>query len=260
MSIRTLIIDDEPPARRSIWRFLKSHPEFEVVAECGDGESAVATIIGMRPDLVFLDVQLPELDGVEVVRQVGAERMPATIFVTAYDRYALQAFDAEAVDYLLKPVGRERFTRALDRARSRIFERPNRDAGNRLAALLQQMETQENYAERLPIPANGRIQFVKTIEIDWIAADGNYARLYAGGGQFEVRETLANLERRLNPRDFARIHRSTIVNIHRIREIQPWFHGYHLVLLQTGQKLRMSRYQHETAERLGFGGKHQFVS
>lgn len=251
MKIHTMIVDDEPPARRSIWRFLNGNPEVEVVAECGDGESAAAAILSKKPELVFLDVQMPEMDGFEVVRQVGAERMPATIFVTAYDRYAVKAFEANAVDYLLKPVGRERFARALDRARARIAERPNRDAAERFLTLLDQMKAQDEYTDRLPVAANGRIQFVKTKEIDWIEADGNYVRLHVGPGMHEVRETLANIERKLNPRDFARIHRSTIVNIHRIKEIQPWFHGYHLVVLESGQRFRMSRYQHAAAERLG---------
>jgi len=251
MKIHALIVDDEPPARRSIWRFLNDNPEVEVVAECGDGESAVTAIRSTKPDLVFLDVQMPEMDGLEVARQVGAERMPATIFVTAYDRYAIDAFDANAVDYLLKPIARERFARALDRARARIAERPNRDAAERLITMLGQMKAQDEYAERLPVTTNGRIQFVKTKEIDWIEADGNYARLHVGPGMHEVRETLANLERRLNPRDFVRIHRSTIVNIHRVKEIQPWLHGYHLVVLESGQRFRMSRYQYAAAERLG---------
>jgi two-component system LytT family response regulator len=251
MKIRALIIDDEPPARRCIWRFLKGNPEVEVVAECGDGESAVTAILSMKPDLVFLDVQMPEMDGFEVVRQVGAERMPVTIFVTAYDRYALKAFDANAVDYLLKPVGKERFERALARARERIAARPNRDTAERLIALLSQMKAQDGYAERLPVAGNGRILLVKTREIDWIEADGNYARLHVGASNHVIRETLTSLERKLNPRDFVRIHRSAIVNIHRVKEIHPWFHGYHLVILENGQKLRMSRYQLAVAERLG---------
>ena len=253
MTIRALIIDDEPPARRSIARFLNGNPEVEVVGESGDGESAVKAIRSLKPDLAFLDVQMPEMDGLEVVRQVGTERMPATIFVTAYDRYAIDAFDANAVDYLLKPFGRERFTRALHRARARIEERPNRDAAERLIKLLGQMKVTDEYAERLPVITSGRIQFVKTGEIDWIEADGNYARLHVGPSTYEVRETLVRLERKLNPRDFARIHRSTIVNIHHIKEIQPWFHGYHLVVLECGQRIRMSRYQHAAAERLGLG-------
>jgi two-component system, LytTR family, response regulator len=251
MKIRTLIIDDEPLARRCVWRFLKNDPQVEVVGECGDGESAVNTILHENPDLVFLDVQMPEMDGFEVVRQVGAGKMPTTIFVTAYDRYALRAFDADAADYLLKPIGPERFARALARAKERIAERPNRDAAERFAALVGRIMTQNEYAECLPVEKDGRILFVKTREIDWVKGDGNYARLHVGARHYVIRETLTSLERKLNPRDFLRIHRSTIVNVHRIKEIHPWFRGYHLVLLENGQELRMSRYQREVAKRLG---------
>src|SRR5205814_6616545 len=243
MKIRALIVDDEPLARRSIGRFLKSDLEVQVVAECGDGESAVKTILAEKPGLVFLDVQMPEVDGFEVVRQVGADKMPVTILVTAYDRYALRAFDANAVDYLLKPVGQERFARALARAKERIAEKPNREATERLTALLGRIAARDETLERLAVAENGRILFVKTSEIDWIEADGNYARLHAGARKYQIRGTLSNLERKLNPRHFLRIHRSTIVNVHRIKEIHPWFHGYHVVLLENGQELRMSRYQ-----------------
>ncbi len=251
MRIRVLIVDDEPPARRAVARLLEREPQVEVVGQCGDGESAVNAILHENPDLVFLDVQLPEMDGFEVASEVGARRMPTTIFVTAYDRYALRAFDTEAIDYLLKPIGRERFARALARAKQRIAERPNRAAAERLAALLDHVTTQDRYRERLPVAEHGRILFVKTSEIDWVEADGNYSRLHVGARHHQIRETLTNLENKLNPRDFLRIHRSTIVNVHRIKEIQPWFHGYHVVLLANGQELRMSRYQKDVAKRLG---------
>jgi two-component system, LytTR family, response regulator len=251
MKVRALIIDDEPLARRTVWRFLKNHGEVEVAGECGDGEAAVNAILRENPDLVFLDVQMPEMDGFEVVRHVGATRMPATIFVTAYDRYALRAFDANAVDYLLKPIEAERFGRALARAQERIVERPGGGAAERLTALLGRMAAQNEYYERLPVAENGRILFVKTGEIDWVEADGNYSRLHVGTRHHEIRETLTSLEHKLNPHDFVRIHRSTIVNVHRIKEIHPWFHGYHVVLLENGRELRMSRYQKDVARRLG---------
>jgi two-component system, LytTR family, response regulator len=249
--IRALIIDDEPLARRAVWRLLKNQPKVDVVGECGDGGSAVSAILHENPDLVFLDVQMPEMDGFEVVRHVGATRMPATIFVTAYDRYALKAFDANAVDYLLKPIEAGRFARALTRARERIAERPGGDSAERLATLLDRMTAQNHYAERLPVAENGRILFVKAREIDWVEAEGNYARLHVGAYQHEIRETLTSLEHKLDPRDFVRIHRSTIVNVHRIKEIHPWFNGYHVVLLENGRELRMSRYQKDVAKRLG---------
>ncbi len=254
MKLRALIVDDEPLARRGLLRFLKDDPEIEVLAQCGDGQSAVAAILGKRPDLLFLDVQMPEMDGFEVVRRIGAEKMPATIFVTAYERYALRAFEASAIDYLLKPVGKARFEKALARAKERIAEKANRDAAQHIITMLARFKAQEVYLERLPVSENGRILLVKTKDIDWIEANGNYARLHVTGRTHEIHETLSALEQKLDPHDFLRIHRSTIVNVHLIKEIQPWFHGYHLVLLQNGQELRMSRYQNEIAKRLGLLG------
>jgi two-component system, LytTR family, response regulator len=251
MKIRALIVDDEPLGRRGVLRFLRNDPEIEVVAQCSDGQAAVDAILARNPDLVFLDIQMPEMDGFEVVRRVGPQNMPVTIFVTAYDRYAVRAFDANAIDYLLKPVGQARFERALARAKERIAESSNEDVAERIVATLKQINRQDKYLDRLPVSENGRILFVKTKEIDWIEANGNYARLHVGARTHEIRETLNSLERKLDPRDFLRIHRSTVVNVHLIKEIQPWFHGYHLVLLQNGQELRMSRYQNEIAKRLG---------
>jgi two-component system LytT family response regulator len=216
----------------------------------GTPESAAISLTN-QPDLIFLDVQMPEMDGFAVAKAIGTERMPVTIFVTAYDRYALRAFDANAVDYLLKPFGKERFERALIRAKERIFGNLNCDEVRRVAASLGQIQIQQRGTERIAITENGRVHFVKARDIDWIGAEGNYARLHVGIREYELRETLTSLEGRLNPLDFLRIHRSTIVNVHRIKEIQRWFRGHHLILLENGQELRMSRYQPEIARRLG---------
>jgi len=251
MTIRAVIADDEPLARRGILRFLKNDSEVEVVAECSDGQSAVGAILAMKPDLVLLDVQMPEMDGFEVVRRVGPGKMPLTIFVTAFDRYAIRAFDANAIDYLLKPVGMGRFAKALARAKERIAEKSRHETAQRMIAALEEIKRHDEYLERLPVSQNGRILFVKAKEVDWIEANGNYALLHVGPRTHEIRETLTTLGRKLNPREFLRIHRSTIVNVHFIKEIQPWFHGYHVVLLRNGQELRMSRYQNDTARRLG---------
>ncbi len=251
MNIRALIVDDELLARQSIRRFLKHHPDVHVVDECGDGQSAAAAIVSHKPDLVFLDVQMPELDGFGVISRVGLEQMPATIFVTAYDQHALAAFDANALDYLLKPFGRARFDRALARARQRLTDLPDRHLLQRLLQTIENGSGDKNHIDRLPIAENGRIIFVKTREIQWIESAGNYARVHLSARNYDIRETLSNLEQKLDPKQFVRIHRSTIVNLHFVKEVHPWFNGYHLVLLEDGQELRMSRYQQQIAERLG---------
>ena len=256
MSIRALVVDDEPLARQSVRRFLKSHGDIEVVGECGDGQSAVEAILSQKPGLVFLDVQMPEMDGFAVVGRIGVEQMPCTIFVTAYDQYALRAFDANAVDYLLKPFARTRFERALARARERIAGNLDREAARRILRAMESAAGRGGHIDRLPVSENGRIVFVKTRDIQWIEAAGNYARLHAAGRSYEVRETLTSLEGKLDPAVFLRIHRSAMVNVSFVKEAHPWFHGYHPVLLESGQKLRMSRYQREVAERLGLGGRH----
>jgi two-component system LytT family response regulator len=251
MSIRALVVDDEPLGRRAIRRFLGKHVGVDVIGECGDGESAVRAIRERKPDLVFLDIQMPEMDGFQVLSELGANEMPITIFVTAYDRYALRAFDANAIDYLLKPVRKERFERALTRAKRRIAGELKPDEVQRILSGLERLVAAQTYQDRLAIPKNGRVSFVATKEIDWIEAEGNYVRLHVGDRDYEFRETLAAVEERLNPSEFLRIHRSTIVNIYRIKEIQAWFHGHHRVLLENGTELRMSRYQREIARKLG---------
>lgn len=254
MTLRALVIDDEPLARKALLRLLKNEPDINVIGQCSDGESAVETIRRTNPDLVFLDVQMPEMDGFRVVETIGASQMPVTIFVTAFDRYALDAFDANAVDYLLKPFAADRLARALRRARDRCTGRQDREAAQRLFSLLDRTRSQSDYAQRLPVSVRGRILFVSVADIDWIGAEGNYACLHASRKIYEVRETMQSLMDKLDPRDFVRIHRSTIVNVRRIREIRPWFQGSHIVQLNSGEELRMSRYQREAVERL-FGNR-----
>jgi two-component system, LytTR family, response regulator len=250
VTIRTLIVDDEPLARRRVRRLLTGAASVEVIGECGDGESAVAAIREQKPDLVFLDVQMPEMSGFDVVRCIGPDAMPTTVFVTAYDEYAIPAFDANAIDYLLKPIGKERFARALRRAKERIAGKLN-VADVRLALASVERAHANAYADRLTVLDDGRILLVSVDDITWLGVDGNYVQVHAGSRTFAIRETLGNLEAKLDPRHFARIHRSTIVNIRRIKEIQPWFHGHHIVILDTGEQLRMSRYQREAGQQLG---------
>jgi len=249
MSLRALIVDDEALARWALLRLLKRESDVSVVGQCGDGESAVETIRQTRPELVFLDIQMPEMDGFQVVEAVGVERMPVTVFVTAFDRYAIRAFDANAVDYLLKPFTPDRLSRALARARGRCLGRQDKETARRLFSLLDS-RLQSDYAQRLAVASGGRILFVSVADIEWIEAEGNYARLHVARHVYDVRETLQALTEKLDPREFIRIHRSTIVNIRRIREVQPWFRGSHIVLLHSGEELRMSRYQRGAVERL----------
>lgn len=249
MTLRALIVDDEALARTALVRLLKRERDVNLIGQCGDGESAVQAIRQTQPDIVFLDVQMPEMDGFQVVEAIGAEQMPVTIFVTAFDRYAIRAFDANAVDYLLKPFAADRLARALARARDRCLGRHDKEAAQRLFSLLDG-RLQSDYAQRLTVATGGRIVFVPVADIDWIEAEGNYARLHVSRKIYDVRETLQALMEKLDPREFIRIHRSTIVNARRIREVQPWFQGGHIVVLQSGEELRMSRYQRDAVERL----------
>lgn len=248
--IRALIVDDEPHARRSIRRFLEREDGIEILGECGDGESAVQAVRSKKPGLIFLDIQMPEMTGFEVIRKLG-NSMPVTVFVTAYDRYALRAFDTNAIDYLLKPFSRERFHRAVARAHERIAGTADVDQVRRLLASLDKTASSQQHVDRLSVCHDGRILLVNVDDIDWISASGNYAILNVADRHYETRETMTSLEARLNRRHFLRIHRSTIVNVRRIREIRPWFHGHHLVVLKTGVELRMSRYQKQVAKQLG---------
>jgi len=251
VTLRALVVDDEPLARRSIRRLLERRSDVDIVGECADGASAVMTIREQKPDVVFLDVQMPEMTGFDVIREIGPDAMPVTIFVTAYDQYALRAFDENATDYLLKPFRKVRFDRALQRAKERIAGTPNVSDLRALVARMDRDLAPPEYVDRLTVAENGRIFLIDVDEIDWIAASGNYALLHTLRRTYEIRQTLTELEAKLNPREFLRIHRSTIVNIRRIKEIQPWFRGHHVVILKNGQELRMSRYQREVAEKLG---------
>ena len=240
-TIRTLIIDDEPLARERIKRFLASERDIEPLGECADGREAVAAINMLKPDLVFLDIQIPELDGFGVLKAVGVEQMPAVIFVTAYDRYALRAFDVNALDYLLKPYNRERFRKALERARAQLSNGAKGELNDRLLSLLEYLKTEPKHLERLMIKSSGRVFFLRTEEIDWIEAEGNYLRLHAGRDRHLLRETMNRLASKLDPDKFLRIHRSTLVNIERIKELQPLFSGDYVVILRDGKQLTLSR-------------------
>lgn len=241
MKIRTLIVDDEPIARDRVRRMLREETDIEIVGECGNGAEAVAFINENAPDLIFLDIQMPEMNGFETMRSITAEKVPAIIFVTAYDRYALQAFDVHALDYLLKPFNQERFRRAVARAREQIEKSQNGKIDERLASLIADLKGGKKHLERLVIKSVGRVFFLRTDEVDWIEAAGNYAKLHVGRESHLIRETMNGLESKLNPDKFLRIHRSTLVNIDCIKELHPLFSGDYTVMLKNGVELTLSR-------------------
>jgi len=250
--MRALIADDEPLARERLRMLLAAEDWLEVVGECVDGVSAVAAIQKHRPDLVFLDVQMPGATGFEVIEAIGADKMPFVVFVTAFDHYAIKAFDVHAVDYLLKPFDRDRFTQALARARQQLEQRSGGELERRLLELVQDLKPQQHKLERFVIKSGGRVFFVRAEEIDWIEAAGNYVKLHVGTEAHLFRETMNALEARLNPDIFYRIHRSHIVNIERVRELQPWFNGEYVVFLKDGTRLTLSRgYREKLQEKMG---------
>jgi two-component system LytT family response regulator len=239
--IRAVIVDDEPLARRRIRRMLAHDAEVVVVGDCGNGEDAVAAIKDLNPNLLFLDVQMPEIDGFDVLESIDPTQMPFVIFVTAYDQYALRAFEVSAVDYLVKPFDRARFEKALKRAKSRLAIEHGSDFNQQTLALLEELKAKSNHIERLVIKSGGRAFFLKTEEIDWIEAEGKYVRLHAGKESYLLREAIGSMEAQLDPKKFPRIHRSSIVNIDRVRELQPWFHNEYRVVLNDGTILMLSR-------------------
>ena len=251
MTMRVLIVDDEAVARRRIRRLLAAEPDVLTVDECGDGASALDAMTDGNPDVVFLDVQMPELDGFEVIRALGPDGLPPIVFVTAHDRYAVRAFDVHAVDYLLKPFTRERFRRALGRVRE-AARRTNRDLA--VAALIEDLRAGRRYAARVPVRIDDRFVLIELRHVDWIEAADNYVQLHAGSREYLVRETLSALELRLDPQRFVRIHRSTIVRIDAVTELRPASHGDFEVVLRTGARLTLTRTWRQALDRLLHAG------
>lgn len=258
--LRVLIVDDEPLARRTLRKLVAQDPELAVAGECKSGREAVAQLRAAPPDLLLLDVQMPGMDGFEVLRQAGVAP-PVTIFVTAFDRHAVQAFEAQALDYVLKPFHDERLRRALGRAKAQVRQGRAQGLAQQLAALLGTGAAAAaaalpgpRYLERVALREGGRVQLLGTDEIDWIAADDYYAEVHAGGQAHLLREPLRDLEGRLDPARFFRVHRSAIVNLSRIKEIRSSSQGDHTVLLHDGTELRLSRHRRGALfERLGTG-------
>ena len=248
-----MIVDDEPLARNIVRRMLESRKDFEIVGECENGYEAINAINAGATDLVFLDVQMPEIDGFAVLESCKeSKHLLHIIFVTAYDKYAVHAFEVHALDYLLKPFDHDRFDEALERAREHLRFENGGALNEKILALLSENKTQTNYIERLIIKNEGRVFFLKTDEIEWISAEGNYVALHAGKKTHLFREAISTIATQLDPRKFQRIHRSVIVNLDSIHEPQPWFRGDYKVILKDRTELKLShRYRENLMKYLG---------
>lgn len=254
--IRTVIVDDEPLARDNVRLALEKELDVEVIAECADGDAAIEAIRELEPDVVFLDVQMPGTGGFDVVHEIGPEEMPAVVFVTAFDEHALRAFEVHALDYVLKPFDDDRFSDAVEHARRTLRMRRDEESFRRgLSALMTDVHGSPDgsgrprFASRLMVRLRDRIHFVRTEDVDWFEAAGNYVRLHVADRSHLIRSTMSAIEERLDPQQFVRIHRSTIVNVDRIKEIQPWAGGDYLAILKSGQQLRISRGYRDTLLR-----------
>lgn len=250
--IRSLIVDDEPLARARITELLARENDIEIIDECANGTDAVSAIVAEEPDLVFLDVQMPELNGFGVLEQLNGRRLPVIVFVTAHDAYALKAFEVHALDYLLKPFDRDRFRRTLDRARETIRSRATGDFDRRLGELLSQVGDGKRYLSRMVVKGDESSVLVQVKDVDYFESAGNYIKILVGKDRYLLRETMNGLESSLDPGQFVRIHRSFIVNLDRVRGFEPYFHGDYVVRLHDGRSLTLSRtYRERVEERLG---------
>lgn len=250
MPLTTLLVDDEPLAREGLRMLLSQDQDVSAIHEAKDGVEAVAAILSIRPDLVFLDVQMPEMDGFAVVREVGAERMPAVVFVTAHDQYAIQAFEINALDYLLKPVTAERFAKALTRAKSRLGAAPADGTSQQILSLLETIAAPRRHLTRLAVRTAGKTIFVDIEDVDWIEAAENYVQLHAGRASHLLHAPMNTFEKSLDPEIFLRIHRSVIVNVRRIKELQPAMHGEYVITLENGVRLQSGRTYNEKVKAL----------
>ena len=248
--IRALIVDDEPLARRALVRMLQKHRDVMIAGESSDGETALADIERMQPNLVFLDIRMPGQDGLFVAGELFRKFRGAVIFVTAYDRHALEAFNLNALDYLLKPFTHERLAQALERVRERVARPMPVEDIERLLASFRERDTLPRYVERIPANRNGRIHLIPVSAIERIDAMGNYAKIHSRNERYDIRDTLQSLESKLDPEIFVRVHRSTIINMDYVREVQTWFRGGHQVLMKDGTQVRLSRYQTSAIEKL----------
>ena len=264
--LRVLVADDDPYARATLRTFLTAEPGAELLGEAQDGRQALEAIAREDPDVVFLDVDMPGLDGFGVLEALGGvAKLPIVVFCTAHEHYAIRAFDVHALDYLVKPFGRERFRQAFARARAAVEERGEELRGEQVQALLEQLREEQKglerlltgpaWLERVMVKTRDKALLLPADEIDWVEAEGNYVRLHAGKESYLVRWKIGALEERLDPGKFARVHRGTIVNLDRVRELRPWFAGDYLILMKDGTELKLSRgYRPKLEERLGGTG------
>ena len=253
--VRVLIADDEPLARRRSARLLRERDDVEILAQCSGGSEAIAAIREQSPDLVLLDIQMPDVDGFGVITEVGLEKMPQVIFVTAYDQHAIKAFEINAVDYIVKPYTSERFHEAVDRAIARIGVRPAESTADeaRLVSVLQRVfadeEKNERGSDRILVRDRDRIRLVRAHDVDWVESEANYVRLHVGAASYLIRGNLGKLEEKLAAFGFVRVHRRFLVNVERVMEVQPWFGGDAVLVLSNNAKVRLSRTFKETFER-----------
>lgn len=252
MKLRVLIVDDEALARARIKKMLATEADIEVIGECADGPEAITFIQQHRPELAFLDVQMPEVSGFDVLRALNPELWPAVIFVTAHDQHALEAFEVHALDYLLKPFKEARFHEALQRASKHLQARNVATLNQNLQSLLSGTRAETNYPSRVSVKSGDRTTFVKLDEVDYIEAAANYAILHVGAQNHILRETLSNLETRLSPKQFLRINRSAIVNLDRVKEVKPAMRGEYMVVLKNSKELSLTRGVREIQQRLEF--------
>jgi two-component system LytT family response regulator len=248
--LRAIVVDDEPLARERLRTFLANEPGVTVIGECQNGDEAIIAVRRDHPDLLFLDVQMPGMNGFEVLQKLNGSAPYAVIFTTAHDQYAVQAFEVHAVDYLLKPFDRERLRLALERARTRAAAKPD-DLQSKLAAMLEDLKAGARQPERIPVKSNGKVTFVRIPEIDWIASADNYVELHVGNHSHLIRETMNSIATRLPTEQFVRVSRTSIVNLARVKELQPLFHGEYTITLTTGARVTLSRSYRDQLPRFG---------
>jgi len=241
MNIKTVIVEDDPLARKRLETLLRQDPRIDIAGCCQDGEAAVAAIAKQRPDLVFLDIQLPKMDGFEVLKAIDPKHLPQIIFATAFDQYAVKAFNYHAIDFLLKPFDDQRFRNALARAKERILRNDSENISEGVQALLAYLKREEVYLKRILIKMDNRIHIIPVEDIQWFEADGYNIKIFSQAETFKLRKTMKEIEQKLDPKIFLRIHRSYIINMEYIKEMQEWFKGDYLVILKSGKKLTISK-------------------